>query len=271
MSWSRIPAAVTAAGTTPRDALARRRHARLLGDIFLSARCGQRRILVAHASADLGNQTRLRSHLQPGAARNFARACTRLTRTPEIAVSPENDVEVRRITFTNHSDETRTIEVTSYAEIVLNTAAADMAHPAFSNLFVQTQIIPQQNAILCSRRPRASHEKSPWIGHLLLVHGNEVGTVSFETDRARFIGRGGNLTSPAALKNSSPLVEHRRFRARSDCFHPPHHQTRTEGKRHGHFGFWHRADARGNRAASSKNIRIRPSPTAALNWRGRTA
>jgi cyclic beta-1,2-glucan synthetase len=123
----------------------------------------------------------------------------------EIAVSPENDVEVRRITFTNHSDEARSIEVTSYAEIVLNTAAADLAHPAFSNLFIETQIIPQQNAILCSRRPRASHEKLPWIGHLLLVHGNEVGTASFETDRAQFIGRGGNLSSPAALKNSSPL------------------------------------------------------------------
>ena len=123
----------------------------------------------------------------------------------EIAVSPENDVEVRRITFTNHSDEVRTIEVTSYAEIVLNTAAADLAHPAFSNLFIQTQIVPQQNAILCSRRPHAAHEKLPWIGHLLLVHGNEVGTASFETDRAQFIGRGGNLTSPAALKNISPL------------------------------------------------------------------
>jgi cellobiose phosphorylase len=70
----------------------------------------------------------------------------------EITVSPENDVEVRRITFTNHSDETRTIEATSYAEIILNTAAAEVAHPAFSNLFVQTQILPKQKAILCSRR-----------------------------------------------------------------------------------------------------------------------
>jgi cellobiose phosphorylase len=123
----------------------------------------------------------------------------------EIAVSPENDVEVRRITLTNHSDEVRTIEVTSYAEIVLNTAAADLAHPAFSNLFIQTQIVPRQNAILFSRRPRAAQEKPLWIGHLLLVHGNEVGTVSFETDRGQFIGRAGNLTSPAALKNSVPL------------------------------------------------------------------
>ncbi len=124
----------------------------------------------------------------------------------EIAVSPENDVEVRRITFVNHSDEARTIEVTTYAEIVLNTAAADLAHPAFSNLFVQTQIVSQQNAIVCSRRPRTALEKPPWIAHLLLVNGQEIGTASFETDRAKFIGRGGNLTAPAALKNASPLT-----------------------------------------------------------------
>ena len=102
-------------------------------------------------------------------------------------------------------NEPRTIEVTSYAEIVLNTAAAEIAHPAFSNLFIQTQIIANQNAILCSRRPRAPHEKPPWICHLLLVHGKEIGTTSFETDRAKFIGRGGNMVLPAALQNSLPL------------------------------------------------------------------
>ena len=123
----------------------------------------------------------------------------------EIAVSPENDVEVRRLTLMNHADEARTIEVTTYAEIVLNTAAADVAHPAFSSLFVQTEIIPRQNAIVGSRRPRSSHEKSPWLGHLLLLHGHAVGLVSFETDRAQFIGRGGNPSTPAALKHSGPL------------------------------------------------------------------
>jgi len=123
----------------------------------------------------------------------------------EIAVSPENDVEVRRLTLTNHADEARTIEVTSYAEIVLNTPAADLAHPAFSNLFVQTQIVRSQNAILCSRRPRAALEKFPWIGHLLLVHGKEAGLASFETNRSRFIGRTGDLTAPAALKGPALL------------------------------------------------------------------
>ena len=123
----------------------------------------------------------------------------------EIAVSPENDVEVRRITLTNHADEARTIEVTSYAEIVLATLAADTAHPAFSNLFVQTQLLPPLNAVLYSRRARSAQEKLPWIGHLLLVHGTEVGKVSFETDRARFLGRGQTIHSPVALEKNLPL------------------------------------------------------------------
>jgi hypothetical protein len=103
----------------------------------------------------------------------------------EISVSPEDDVEVRRITLTNHSSETRIIEITTYAEIVLNIPAADAAHPAFSNLSVQTKLLPAQNAVLGSRRPRTPTEQWPHLGHVLLVQGNEVGKASFETDRSQ--------------------------------------------------------------------------------------
>ena len=119
----------------------------------------------------------------------------------EISVSPENDVEVRRITLTNHSDETRKIEVTTYAEIVLNAFAADLSHPAFSNLFIQTEILPGKHAIVFSRRPRAAGEKTPWLFHLLLVHGPEIGEASFETDRAKFLGRAGTPASPLAMNH----------------------------------------------------------------------
>jgi hypothetical protein len=73
----------------------------------------------------------------------------------EIAVSPEDDVEVRRVTLTNLAPQTRTIELTSYAEVVLASLSTDLAHPAFSNLFVQTEILRDAPAILCMRRPRA--------------------------------------------------------------------------------------------------------------------
>jgi cyclic beta-1,2-glucan synthetase len=123
----------------------------------------------------------------------------------EIAVSPEDDIELRRITITNRGRTRREIEVTSYAEVVLAPPVADALHPAFSNLFVQTEIIKHKQAILCTRRPRSINEKSPWMFHLMAVHGTETGEVSYETDRLRFIGRGKTVADPLALSGSASL------------------------------------------------------------------
>src|SRR5208283_1234272 len=86
----------------------------------------------------------------------------------EISVSPEDDVELRRISMTNRSPVTRAIELTSYAEVVLALPAADAAHPAFSNLFVQTEFARKSSAILCTRRARSQEEKPPWLLHLMV-------------------------------------------------------------------------------------------------------
>ena len=118
----------------------------------------------------------------------------------EIVVSPEDDIEMRRLHMVNRSRKRRTIEVTSYAEVVLNWPMADAAHPAFSNLFVQTEIIPGSRAVLCTRRPRSAEEKNPWLFHLMTAHGAQVQEVSYETDRMKFTGRGNTLSSPAALR-----------------------------------------------------------------------
>jgi cellobiose phosphorylase len=124
----------------------------------------------------------------------------------EIAVSPEDDVEVRRVTLTNLSPKTRTIELTSYAEVVLAPLNADLAHPAFSNLFVQTEILRNSQAILCTRRPRAPGEKPPWMFHLMTMQGTPAGDTSYETDRAKFIGRSRSVANPAAMDDSAPLT-----------------------------------------------------------------
>jgi cyclic beta-1,2-glucan synthetase len=123
----------------------------------------------------------------------------------EIAVSPEDDVEVRRITLTNLSPQTRTIELTSYAEVVLAPPNADLAHPAFSSLFVQTEILRSSQAILCTRRPRAPGEKPPWMFHLMTTQGTPAGDMSYETDRAKFIGRCRTVAHPAAFDKVAPL------------------------------------------------------------------
>ncbi len=123
----------------------------------------------------------------------------------EIVVSPEDDIELRRTRITNRSRTSRTIEITSYAEVVLASSAADALHPAFSNLFVQTEIIPERQAILCTRRPRSLDEHSPWMCHLMAVHGADIGTISYETDRLQFIGRGRTAADPQALSGSGAL------------------------------------------------------------------
>ncbi|HEY5761915.1 MAG TPA: glucoamylase family protein, partial [Rhodocyclaceae bacterium] len=121
----------------------------------------------------------------------------------DIVVSPEDDIELRRMRITNRSPASRSIEVTSYTEVVLATAAADALHPAFSNLFVQTEIVAAQQAILCTRRPRSRDEPVPWMFHLTAVHDADVDAISYETDRARFIGRGRSAAAPAALDADS--------------------------------------------------------------------
>jgi len=125
----------------------------------------------------------------------------------EIAVSPEDDIELRRVRLTNRSRVRRVIEVTSYTEVVIAPAAADALHPAFSNLFVQTEILHPHPAILCTRRPRSSTEAAPWMFHLMVVRGPDgsAPTPSYETDRMRFIGRGRSLESPRALTEDTEL------------------------------------------------------------------
>ena len=123
----------------------------------------------------------------------------------DIAVSPEDDIELRRITLTNRSRTRRAIDVTSYAEVVLASPAADALHPAFSNLFVQTEILRPQRAILCTRRPRSQGEPTPWMFHLMAVHGADIGEISYETDRSRFIGRGNTVADPQAMDGSAAL------------------------------------------------------------------
>ena len=122
----------------------------------------------------------------------------------EIAVSPEDDIELRRLRITNRARTRRDIDVTSYAEVALAPEAADALHPAFSNLFVQTEIIRKHRAILCTRRPRSQGEKPPFMLHMMAVRSPWIKGVSYETDRMRFIGRGNTTAAPLALHADTP-------------------------------------------------------------------
>ncbi|HEY3427371.1 MAG TPA: glucoamylase family protein, partial [Acidimicrobiia bacterium] len=122
-----------------------------------------------------------------------------LRSTLEVVVSAEEEVEVRRLTLMNLDDASREVEVTSYAELVLAPPATDDSHPAFSNLFVQTESVTGHDALLANRRPRAADDDTYWAGHVVAIRGEVVGGLQFETDRARFLGRGRRIHEAAAL------------------------------------------------------------------------
>jgi cyclic beta-1,2-glucan synthetase len=127
-----------------------------------------------------------------------------LTCILEIVVSPDDDAEIRRLSLINNGTQIREIEITSYMEIVLAALPADIAHPAFSNLFIQTEYLPQLHGLIAQRRPRMPNDPEIWAAHLLMASKREDG-LQYETDRARFIGRGQTLKEPIAVMDGRPL------------------------------------------------------------------
>lgn len=123
----------------------------------------------------------------------------------EIVVSPEDDIEIRRTRLTNLSNTKQKLEITSYGEVVIAIPVADAAHPAFSNLFVQTEILDHQHAILCTRRPRSAGEHPPWMFHLMKINDAHIDSISYETDRYKFIGRGRSIAHPVVMDHEEPL------------------------------------------------------------------
>ncbi|HEU4830480.1 MAG TPA: glucoamylase family protein [Gemmatimonadales bacterium] len=126
------------------------------------------------------------------------------TRT-EVAVVPEDSAEVRRVTVTNNSDQAREVDLTSYGEIVLTTPESDRSHPAFANLFVETEYHAWCSAITATRRPRSGKEAAIWCVHVVATGPELAEPVTCETDRARFIGRGRSTANPASVETGAPL------------------------------------------------------------------
>ena len=128
--------------------------------------------------------------------------------TTEILISPEDDAEVRRVLLTNSGRSTREIELTSYAEVALANPAADAAHPAFSKMFVQTEFVADEGGtLLATRRPREPGEMPLWMFHVCVLEGEGVGALQFETDRARFLGRGADARTAGSIVDARPLSD----------------------------------------------------------------
>ena len=145
----------------------------------------------------------------------FRRTDSGIQTETEVIVSPEDDLEVRRITLINRSSRVRHINLTSYVELSMAPHNADRQHPAFNKLFIQTEALTGRQALLAYRRPRGENELPLYVAHRLTLE--QAGDDSlqekkwqFETDRGRFIGRGRTLANPMGavqeLGNSQGFV-----------------------------------------------------------------
>ncbi len=135
----------------------------------------------------------------------IARRDGTIATTLEVAVSPESDAEVRRVSLSNLGNRVREIDLTSYAEVVLTQPASDMTQPSFSKLFVQTEYVADVGTLLATRRRRSPGEPEIWAAHLAVIEGGSVGDLQYETDRARFLGRGRQVQSPISVMDGRRL------------------------------------------------------------------
>ncbi len=129
----------------------------------------------------------------------FKRRDHEIETTTQVVVSPEDDVEVWTLTFVNHSSRVRHLEITSYVELALAPHAADLAHQAFNKLFIETEALP--NGLLAFRRLRAEDEQPLYAAHV--VAGGVDAPLEYDTDRAKFIGRGRDVANPQAMHQGS--------------------------------------------------------------------
>src|SRR5215213_9643496 len=120
-----------------------------------------------------------------------------------VSVAPDDDVEIRRVSLTNHGGHARILALTSYAEIILTQQSADQRHPAYNKLFIESEFLEKEGLLLFRRRPRSADEKPVYLAHFFTSNHEEVSLTSYETDRAKFLGRGGTTRRPAAFATST--------------------------------------------------------------------
>jgi cyclic beta-1,2-glucan synthetase len=117
----------------------------------------------------------------------------------EVALASDDDVEIRNLTVTNLTDRTRKLMIASYGEAVLAPLEDDRRHPAFNKMFIESEFLEDQNALLLRRRPRSDQEEPVFLLHKLVTRPGARYTLTHESSRERFLGRGRTTRHPAFL------------------------------------------------------------------------
>jgi cyclic beta-1,2-glucan synthetase len=129
----------------------------------------------------------------------FIRSTGDIVARMEVFTSPDDDLEIRQIQISNRSEQPRSVQVVSYAEVILAPQSADRRHPVFNTLFIESDYYESLHALHFSRRPRSPQEKRVHLVHSMYIQDGQDGSTSYESDRGAFQGRRGAHSRPPGL------------------------------------------------------------------------
>lgn len=135
----------------------------------------------------------------------YRRTENKIASTLEVTVAPVDPVEIRKVHLQNNNDQSRSIRLTSYGEVILGSQAADSRHPAFNKMFIESEFMSELNLQIFNRRPRSNQETTIWMGHMLVFNGEAI-TAQHEADRYSFIGRNHTPRNPDGLLSEHYLT-----------------------------------------------------------------
>jgi hypothetical protein len=121
-----------------------------------------------------------------------------------ISLDSNHNIEIRKVTLTNHSKEAKVFELTSYLEMVGDTHLAEISHPAFNKLFIESEFLEEQEIFL-SRRRSGKKSNYPYVLHMIRSEIKPCRRVEYENDRLRFLGRNNTPENPVIVTDSIPL------------------------------------------------------------------
>lgn len=127
-----------------------------------------------------------------------------------VSLNADQNYEIRKVIFTNHGNEEKHLEVTSYLEVVDDTHLAEISHPAFNKLFLESEYLEEQDIFLAKRR-RKGEDDNPYMMHMVRTGTKLCKKLEYENDRKRFIGRNNTLENPDSVVNSIAFLNNSGF------------------------------------------------------------
>ena len=134
----------------------------------------------------------------------FSAAWSEVEASTTVWVSPEDDIEFRRVVLRNLGDRILDLELMSSFEVTLADARADESHPAFQNLFVTAEWQGLHQALVYERKARLSTEKGLLAAHFIAESEPQTDGVRIQVDRQRWLGRNRDASRPLASFDEPP-------------------------------------------------------------------